>query len=167
MRVEDQFDNGATLSPWSDWVAMSPFGGAPSLDSVNYSNDGATLCRWRHCPRLTVTSYGTSCHGMATRPSTEATLGTWPNSYGNTGATSSPYTDPNGSAYCPVGTSCSWRRIRADIGTGRITVGLVRFGGRGHFRRCPLTRRTVNYSNDGATLFFTVLRHCPPAWLPP
>ena len=155
-RIRADIGTVGLQSAWSEWVAMTSFGGAPSLDSVNYSNDGATM--YFTAPTLsaglTVTSYDyqLSRDGGATVYYSENT-GTWPNSYGNTGATSSPYTDPNASSFCPIGTSCSWR-IRADIGTVGLQsawsewVAMTSFGG------AP-SLDSVNYSNDGATMYFT------------
>ena len=154
-RIRAEIGSGGLQSPWSSWVAMTIFGGAPTLSSVNYSNSGAQL---NFAPPtltsgLTVNSYDIelSLDGGSTVQYSSST-NSYPNSYGNAGPTSSPYTDPNGTYWCPYGTTCSWR-IRAEIGSDGLQspwstwVPMTIFGG------AP-TLSSVNYSNSGAQLNF-------------
>ena len=136
---------------------------APTLTSVAYSNDGATLFFAAPSELIgtTITSYDyqLSRDGGATVYYSENT-GTWPNSYGNTGATSSPYTDPNASSFCPVGTSCSWR-IRAEFDNGDTLspwsdwVAMTPFGG--------APSLTVSTTATTGPPCISLLRPCPPA----
>ena len=153
-QIRAVFDNGSTQSPWSTWVAMTPFGGAPSLSSVNYSNDGATLNFTPPNLSSGLTSLTTTPLSVdGGRPSLHEQHQRRHRLYGNTDATASPYTDPNAISYCPFGTSCSWR-IRAEIGDVGLQspwstwVAMTPFGG------AP-SLSSVNYSNDGATINFT------------
>ncbi|MGO9456416.1 MAG: PKD domain-containing protein, partial [Acidimicrobiales bacterium] len=121
-RIEAVYDGGASTSPWSTWVTETPFGSAPTLKSVSYSNNGTTL--FFTAPTLstglTITSYQyeISHNGGATVLVGPFSTQTYLNDYGNgSSPTASPYTDPIGRDYCPDGTTCSYR-IRAIIGTG-------------------------------------------------
>src|SRR5262249_33509250 len=107
--------------PWSDWVAETPIGPAPTLDAVNYADAGTALTFTAPTlsPGTTITSYEyeISTDGGSTIVFGPYDTTIWANSYGNTGATSSPYTEPEGQSYCQVGTTCAYR-IRAVVGGG-------------------------------------------------
>ncbi len=42
-RIRAEFDNGGSITPWSGWVTETPFGAAPALNSVHYSDNGTAL----------------------------------------------------------------------------------------------------------------------------
>src|SRR5438132_86732 len=93
----------------------------PTLNGIHYSDYGATLT-FTPPSQLTGTAitsyeYEISTDGGSTIAYGPADTTNWANSYGNTGATSSPYTEPYGPSYCQVGTTCAYR-IRAVVGGG-------------------------------------------------
>jgi hypothetical protein len=114
--------NGEYLSAWSPWVTESPFGGAPTLNAVNYNDNGASLSfspPSNLSAGLTVTSY---YYEISTDAGTTVEYGpistyNYANAYGNSGPTSSPYTDPSETSVCQSTTTCSYR-IQADINNG-------------------------------------------------
>src|ERR1019366_6370167 len=144
-------------TPWSGWVAISPWGSAPTLNAVSYSNDGTALTFT--APTLlsdqTVTSYD---YEISTDSGTTVDAGpystnSWVGYYGNASATSSPYIDPNGVSVCPYGTTCSYR-IRAEIGADSFQTPWSGWVAISPWGSAP-TLNAVSYSNDGTALTFT------------
>ena len=96
----------------------TPFGTAPTLTSVNYSNDGTAL--YFTPPTLssglTITSYDyeVSHDGGATVYGGPTNTAVWNGDFGNT-ATGSPYSTGTSSTV-PAATTCSYR-IRAEVGS--------------------------------------------------
>ena len=156
-RIRAEFDDGATITPWSPWLTETPFGSAPTLNGVDYSNDGASL--FFTAPTLssglTVTSYDyeISQDGGSSVYYGPVSTNNYPTYGGNTGATSSPFTDPIALSYCQVGTTCSYR-IRAEVGNSSFQSPWSPWVAETPFGSSP-TLNSVNYSNDGASLFFT------------
>ena len=156
-QIRAVYDSGNSQSPWSSWVAVTPFGGAPTLNSVAQSAYGASM--FFTAPNVisgtTITSYDfeVSTDGGTSVDAGPYSTTTYPNQFGNTGAASSPYTDPNAVSYCPLGTTCSYR-IRAEIGASAFQspwsswVAVTPFGG------AP-TLNSVAQSAYGASMFFT------------
>ena len=108
-------------TPWSGWVTVAPSLTAPTLDSALSVDDGVSLSFT--APSVptgaTITSYD---YEISTDGGTSIAGGpfntvSYVGSYGNTSATASPYTDPNGPGVCGQNTTCSYR-IRAEIGAG-------------------------------------------------
>ena len=116
MRAEIGADNFQT--PWSAWVAETPIGSAPTLDSVDYNDNGASLAFT--APTLTsgltinAYDYEISTDGGVT-VSVSTNTSAWLSYYGNADETSSPYVDGYAASFCLVGTTCSYR-MRAEIG---------------------------------------------------
>ena len=86
---------------------------APTLNAVNYSNYGATLSFAAPTTLVGTTldyyNVDVSIDGGSTVYAVQSTS-EFLDAYGNTGdPTASPWTDPNATSWCPVGTSCSWR----------------------------------------------------------
>ena len=118
-RIQAVVGSGSFMSPWSSWVIETPFGSAPTLNSVTYNNDG-TLLNFTAptlSSGLTITSYNYEDSvdgGTTVERGTSTTV--FASEFGNT-ATSSPYIDGYGVTDCPVGTTCSYR-IQAVVGSG-------------------------------------------------
>ena len=98
--------------------------GAPTLDSAGYVDDGVSLSFT--APSVgtgaTITSYDyeISTDGGFTIAGGPFNTVDWVGDYGNTSATASPYTDPNGPGVCGQNTACSYQ-IRADLSDGTQT----------------------------------------------
>ena len=159
-RIRAEFDSGAWMTPWSGWVTEGSFGTAPALNSVSYSDDGSVF--YFTAPTLssglTVTSYDYEI-------STDGGTSTMGGSYaeGNTGNSfydpmnrpgtteipprRVPYLDPNGTTYCPDGTTCSYR-IRAKVGDDNYQTAWSGWVTEGSFGAAPALN-SVSYSDDG------------------
>ena len=155
-QIRAVFDDGVTQSPWSPWVTETSFGTAPTLTSVNYSNDGTAL--YFTPPTLssglTITSYDyeVSRDGGATVYRGPTNTSVWTGSYGNT-LTGSPFVDGYGVGDCPDGTTCTYR-IRAEVGSDSFQSPWSPWVTETSFGTAP-TLTSVNYSNDGTALYFT------------
>ena len=146
---------GTSTSLWSSWVAVTSFGGAPTLQSATYNNSGIALSFVAPTlsAGLTITSYNyeISLDGGTTVSDSFSTTSYGSESYNN-GPTSSPFIDPNGPGICPEGTSCSYA-IQAVVADGTYTsawsswVSVTSFGG------AP-TLQSATYNNSGIALSF-------------
>jgi uncharacterized repeat protein (TIGR02543 family) len=115
-RIQAQIGGGNWQTPWSDWVAISTFT-APSLNRVTPVTDGFSLAFT--APGVptgsTITSYDYQISPDGVTPVADANTISFVGFYGNTTATTDPYTDPNGPAVCGQNNPCYYR-IRAEIG---------------------------------------------------
>ena len=108
-----------TQTPWSSWVTVAPSLTAPTLDSAVSVDDGVSLSFTAPSEPTgaTITSYDyeISTDGGFTIYGTFNTAN-YVGFYGDTNATASPFTDPNGPGVCGQNnTTCAYR-IRAEIG---------------------------------------------------
>jgi YVTN family beta-propeller protein len=121
-RIRAEFDSGASHSPWSTWVEVSPLS-APTLNSAvydpAYTSDGVSLAFTAPSNNpvgSTVTSYDyeISIDGGTNVDDGPISTTEYAGEDGNGSPTSNPYTDPSGA--CPSNAPC-WYQIRADVGS--------------------------------------------------